>query len=180
MFTDVYYVMLVYKDSSVINHQREQKRKRGSGFVNSRINKLPFELHIPDYQYCGPGTKLEKRLQRSDPGINELDKHCRRHDIAYRNSSDLLDRHKADLILQKGATKRVQSQDTSLREKKPAWIISNTMKTKRRLGMGIRLKKEGNSRRRSKVKEGKSIRRRSNTHLRKHRKRVIPPPAALR
>lgn len=57
--------------------------KQGSGVVNSLINKLPFEAHIPGYQYCGPGTKLEKRLRRGDPGINALDRSCREHDIAY-------------------------------------------------------------------------------------------------
>jgi hypothetical protein len=33
----------------------------GAGFVNSLINKLPVELHLPGgYQYCGPGTKLKR------------------------------------------------------------------------------------------------------------------------
>jgi hypothetical protein len=44
-------------------YQPTQKRKRGGGFVNSLINKLPFELHIPGYNFCGPGTKLEERLK---------------------------------------------------------------------------------------------------------------------
>ena len=35
----------------------------GSGIVNDIINNLPFELHVPTYQYLGPGTKLEKRLK---------------------------------------------------------------------------------------------------------------------
>lgn len=29
--------------------------KRGSGFVDKIIDKLPFELHLPSYNYCGPG-----------------------------------------------------------------------------------------------------------------------------
>lgn len=32
----------------------------GSGMLNKIINSLPFEVHLPGYQYCGPGTKLEK------------------------------------------------------------------------------------------------------------------------
>lgn len=35
-----------------------KKIVKGKGLVNSIINKLPFELHLPGYQYCGPGTKL--------------------------------------------------------------------------------------------------------------------------
>lgn len=32
-------------------------KRRGGGIVNSVINNLPFEAHIPGgYQYCGPGT----------------------------------------------------------------------------------------------------------------------------
>lgn len=50
---------------------------RGGGIVDSAINSLPFEMHIPGYQYCGPGTKLKKRLARGDPGINPLDKACK-------------------------------------------------------------------------------------------------------
>lgn len=59
-------------------NKRKLKKKREKGVVNTLINKLPFELHVPMYQYCGPGTRLEKHLKRNDPGINEKD-----HDIAY-------------------------------------------------------------------------------------------------
>lgn len=34
--------------------------------VNKSIDLLPVELHIPGYQYCGPGTKLKKRLARGE------------------------------------------------------------------------------------------------------------------
>ncbi|KAJ8979793.1 hypothetical protein NQ317_007703 [Molorchus minor] len=85
-------------------HRENNKRlKRGRGIVNTLINKLPFELHLPGgYQYCGPGTKLQKRLARGDPGINKLDKACKQHDIAY-SQSDLAARHKADYQLEQTA-----------------------------------------------------------------------------
>lgn len=35
--------------------------KEGSGIINNVIDSLPFELHLPGYQFCGPGTKLQKR-----------------------------------------------------------------------------------------------------------------------
>lgn len=110
----------------------------GSGIVDSIINKLPFELHIPGYQYCGPGTKLQKRLKRGDPGINELDKACKRHDIAYSINKDLSERHKADKVLQEAAWNRVISRNTKFGEKVAAWGVTNAMKLKRKLGMGLK------------------------------------------
>lgn len=44
-----------------ISRRKEPKRK-GSGLLNTLINKLPVELHIPTYNFCGPGTSLNKRL----------------------------------------------------------------------------------------------------------------------
>ena len=74
----------------------------GSGLINNLINRLPFELHIPGYQYCGPGTRLQKRLSRGDPGINPLDSACKEHDIAYsQNREDIEKRNTADRILEK-------------------------------------------------------------------------------
>lgn len=114
-----------------------QDIRTGGGIVNTLISKLPFELHIPGgYQYCGPGTKLQKRLARGDPGINPLDKACREHDIAYSKSPHLEDRHKADYELEQRAWERVKSADAKLGEKAAAWAVTNTMKVKRKLGMG--------------------------------------------
>ena len=58
------------------------------GILNRFIDKLPIEWHIPNYQYCGPGTKLERRLAREDAGINLLDSACKNHDIAYSQNKD--------------------------------------------------------------------------------------------
>lgn len=121
--------------------KRYSKRKCGKGFVNSLINKLPFELHIPGYQYCGPGTRLQKRLARNDPGINELDKACKLHDIAYsKSANDLKARHIADKDLQELAWTRFKASDASVGEKAAAWTITNIMKTKRSFGMGHKLR----------------------------------------
>ena len=34
----------------------------GGSFLNSLVNKLPFEMHLPGHNFTGPGTKLNKRL----------------------------------------------------------------------------------------------------------------------
>lgn len=125
----------------------------GQGLINSVINKLPIELHIPGYQYCGPGTNLQKRLARGDPGINALDAACKQHDIAYSKSNNLEDRHTADKILQEAALSRINSKSASAGEKRAAWIVKNSMNLKRKFGMGCN-KRNSSVKRRRQVKTG--------------------------
>lgn len=115
--------------------------KIGKGLVNSIIDKLPFEAHIPGYQYCGPGTKLEKRLARGDSGINPLDAACKQHDIAYGQYKGTEERTKADKILSAEAWKRVLSKDAGAGERATALAVTAAMKTKiglSKLGKGMR------------------------------------------
>ena len=58
--------------------------KIGSGVFNTLLNKLSNvmpELHLLGYNYCGPFTKLDKRLARGDKPVNKLDAGCKEHDI---------------------------------------------------------------------------------------------------
>uniref|UniRef100_A0A6P7H023 Uncharacterized protein LOC114344440 n=1 Tax=Diabrotica virgifera virgifera TaxID=50390 RepID=A0A6P7H023_DIAVI len=127
--------------------QRRIKRK-GGGLLNSLINKLPLELHLPGYSYCGPGTRLQQRLARGDKGINKLDEACKQHDIAYSTSSDLPARHKEDSILENKAWNIVKSKETPFGQKAAAWFVTTAMKGKRKLGMGLKRKKGGSLRKR--------------------------------
>ena len=34
----------------------------GVSFLNTLVNKLPFEMHLPGHNFAGTGTKLYKRL----------------------------------------------------------------------------------------------------------------------
>lgn len=147
------------------------KQKRGRGLVNTLINNLPFEAHLPGYNYLGPGTKLDKRLQRGDLGINSLDEAAKEHDIAYSQSKSLSDRHKADEILENKAWERVKSKDASLGEKAAAWLVTNTMKAKRKLGMGLPPKSK---RKTGGTKKGGKLVKKKVT--RKIKKRVIRVP----
>ena len=110
--------------------------KNGDGLLNSLINKLPFELHIPGYNFCGPGTKLKKRLERGDVGINPLDEACKKHDIEYSKTKELPGRHEADRILLKNALERLRASNASWSEKLAALGISTAMHSKLKLGMG--------------------------------------------
>ena len=56
------------------------------------LTKTGMEFHWPGYQYKGPGTHLEKRLARGDPGINRLDGISKAHDIDYGKAKDLKDK----------------------------------------------------------------------------------------
>lgn len=118
------------------NKLTSQEQSSGRGFVNSLINNLPFELHLPGYSYCGPGTKLQERLSRKDPGINGLDKACKEHDIAYSKYKDIETRHIADKILEEKAWQRFKAKDSTLGERLNAVLVTNTMKAKTKLGMG--------------------------------------------
>lgn len=129
--------MLVYKNKSI---QRRTVRRKGSGIINTLINKLPFEAHIPGYRFCGPGTRLQKRLARGDKGVNQLDEACKEHDIAYSQFEDISKRHEADKILADKAWQRVRSKDAGFGEKAAALAITGIMKGKTKLGMGSKRK----------------------------------------
>lgn len=121
--------------------RRSAKRSKGSGFLNSIINSLPFEAHLPGYHFCGPGTKLRKRLERGDRGVNDLDEACREHDIAYADHKDVASRHEADKVLIEKAWKRATAADTSLGERIAARLVTSIMKGKLAVGAGYRIRK---------------------------------------
>ena len=110
--------------------------------MNTVINKLPFEMHLPKYQFCGPGTRLQKRLALGQMGVNKLDSLCRAHDIAYAEKKNLSDRHKADKILEDAAWEIAKSPNSGVGERAASWFVSNAMKGKRLLGLGYSTKKK--------------------------------------
>lgn len=126
---------------------------KGRGLLNSAINSLPFELHLPGYNYCGPGTKLHKRLERGDKGINPLDNACMKHDIAYDRYSDIADRHRADLELYKMAKQRRKTKNVGTGEKIASWLVSKVMKSKLKAGAGIKPFKHFVSKIRAEIKK---------------------------
>lgn len=130
----------------MIEHYKKKvsrcKASEGRGIADSIINRLPIELHLPGYQYCGPGTKLQKRLERGDPGINSLDKACKEHDISYSIYKNIEDRHRADQILADRAWQISKSRDSKAGERASAWFVTNAMKAKLKLGMGAKLNRK--------------------------------------
>lgn len=131
------------KTNSVKSGIKTKRRGRsGRGILNSTINKLPFEMHLPGYQFCGPGTKLKERLKAGQKGINELDQACRTHDIAYENSANLENRRVADKLLSEKAWKQVKSKNARFGEKLAALTVAGLMKTKSAIGAGMHTRKK--------------------------------------
>lgn len=112
-------------------------RYYGEGILNTLIDNLPFELHSPGYNYLGPGTNLQLKLEKDIQPINKLDAAAKEHDMAYSKNKELKERHKADQILENKAWERVKAKDSSLSEKINAYLTTNAMKIKRKVGMGI-------------------------------------------
>lgn len=48
-------VMKALKQKKRVKKSVRKSAKRGLGLVNKLIDKLPVELHLPGYNYCGPG-----------------------------------------------------------------------------------------------------------------------------
>jgi len=94
------------------------------------LSKTGIEFHWPGYQYLEPGTKLEKRLKRGDPGINRLDKIAKQHDIDYAKAGNNLEAEwKAD-------TKMIRAIDRLPGKKTiPERVVKKIMQSKKRLNM---------------------------------------------
>ena len=111
--------------------------KKVGGDIVKLINKTGKELHVPGYNFCGPGTKLNERLGPGDnpvtKPVNAIDRACMKHDIAYRDNKDLRSRQEADveLIHDLNALKNLK-----LTEKFTRGLIKTAMKGKIALGTG--------------------------------------------
>ena len=130
--------------------------KMGGSLLNSALNALPLpEMHmrlpkgvpsesIPGgsfqntgkYSYCGPFTKLDKRLSEGYRGANKLDRACLHHDVAYALHSDTVGRNAADDVLAAAASKIALS-DVPDYEKSDARTVAAIMSAKSRIGLGV-------------------------------------------
>src|SRR5437773_3439005 len=63
---------------------------------------FPFEKHLPGMRYCGPGTRLDLRVDEHGkpfPGnepVDRVDEAALKHDLAYSKYDDLKHRNVAD------------------------------------------------------------------------------------
>lgn len=133
------------------------KTKTGSGLLNSMLRKLPLpemHLNLPNnvpseniengsfnntgkYSYCGPGTKVQKRLKERYKGINSLDKACKQHDINYFKNKSTKDRNAADDLLARQASEIALDNNEPEYVRKDARLVTGVMGMKSRFGMGL-------------------------------------------
>ena len=114
--------------------QRKGVTKRGRQYggkldLQKALAKTGIEFHWPGYQYMGPGTHLEKRLKRGDPGKNRLDRISKTHDIDYSKARSLKDKHKANRKMIASITKLPGKKTKTER------IVKTIMKGKLKLGV---------------------------------------------
>ena len=108
---------------------RRRRQRGGKVDLQKMLQKTGIEFHWPGYQYMGPGTHLEKRLKRGDPGINRLDRIAKKHDIDYSKAKTLQDKHKADRLM----VQRIEGLPG--RKTKTERIVKNIMSAKVKLGV---------------------------------------------
>ena len=66
----------------------------GGSFLNTLVNKLPFEMHFPGHNCTGPGTKLYTRLNSDGTPkeyiipISRVDNAAYNHDLCYSKHDD--------------------------------------------------------------------------------------------
>ena len=108
-----------------------KKRSQCGGTLDLQkmLAKTGIEFHWPGYQYMGPGTHLEKRLKRGDPGINRLDRISKTHDIDYSKAKTLSDKHAADRKMIASIENLPGNKTTT------EHIVKNIMKAKVKLGV---------------------------------------------
>jgi hypothetical protein len=130
---------------------KKKSRRKGKGWVNDLINKLPVELHAPGgYHFLGPGTKYDERVRgefgktrdkqgrlNSQP-INELDAVAKRHDEAYNTHSDVKNRTVADREFSRAADKIAKDKSKKFGERALAFGTSSLFKIKNKLGWGTK------------------------------------------
>ena len=118
----------------------------GGSFLDSMVNKLPFEMHLPRHNFTGPGTKLYKRLnpdgtpkEWSIP-INKIDNAAYHHDLCYSKHDDTKTRNevcdKTMLDELSGIVKQ------TLREIIDKSIVGKLIKAKDNFGLGHSIKKK--------------------------------------
>jgi hypothetical protein len=126
------------KSSSLKSNRRitsQKKKKLNQGLLNQLINRLPMELHMPGYNYLGPGTRFNERKsgklgKLKQIPVNKLDQAAFEHDQAYTDYADLKHRQKADKRLRVQAEKIYKNSKNPLGERASAYLTDGVIAVK--------------------------------------------------
>lgn len=107
-----------------------KKKLLGSKYVPPYDSK---EKHLPEYNYCGPGTNVTRRLSEGVQPMNELDNACMIHDVEIETrgpqtkgrSSKAL--RLSDMKLARAARKIALDTKRSVKERATAWVVYRAM-----------------------------------------------------
>ena len=148
-------------------------RQKGGSIADILINSgyLPelhyrgFDTGFKKYNFAGPGTDLDKRLNPdktwkdwSEP-VNRVDMTAYYHDLAYQQHQDHESRKTADNIMITGLDNVLYDRDARWTERLDAGIVGTVMKTKRFLGLGKKKKTKKSAKPRPKAKKSKTKKR---------------------
>ena len=117
----------------------------GGSFLNSCVNKLPFEMHSPGHNVTGPGTKLYKRLNSDGTPkewsipINRVDNAAYHHDLCYSKHDDTKTRNEVCDKKMLGELRGIVN--PTLRERIDKSIVGKLIKAKVIFGLGHPIKK---------------------------------------
>ena len=127
-----------------IKCQFVKKEVAGESFLNSLVNKLPFEMHLTGHNFTGPGTKLNKRLnldgtpkEWSMP-INRVDNAAYHHDLCYSKHDDAKTRNEICDKAMLGELSGIVN--PTLRERIDKSIVGKLIRAKVIFGLGAPIK----------------------------------------
>ena len=133
-----------------MRHMRKTKTQfikrdaTGGSFLNTLVNKLPFEMHFPGHNFTGPGTKLYKRLNPDGPPkessipINRVYNAAYDHDLCY-SKHDTKTRNDVCDKTMLGELNSIEN--PTLRERIDKSIFGKLIKAKFNFGLGHPIKK---------------------------------------
>ena len=110
--------------------------------IQKVIEKTGLDLSLPGYKYLGVGNPLDKQLDENDnplpeyEPVNDIDEAARKHDIFYRDNSDLKLRHESDKRLIK-ELEDIPKQNLSIIERLVRLLTIKTLQAKLTIGLGF-------------------------------------------
>ena len=122
-----------------------KKGVAGGSFLNTSVNKLPFEMHLTGHNFTGPRTKLYKRLNSdgtpkewSKP-INRVDNAAYHHYLSFSKHDDTKTRNEVCDKTMLGELNGIVN--PTLRERIDKAIVGKLINAKVHFGLDARTKK---------------------------------------
>ena len=122
------------------------KRDATGSFLNTLVNKLSFEMHLPGHNFTGSVTKPYKRLNPDGTPkdwsipINSVDNAAYHHDLCYSKHDDTKTRNQVCDKTMLGELSGIVN--PTLRERIDKSIAAKLIKAKVNFGLGHLLKKK--------------------------------------